>query len=89
MQNLMNSIGNATLFIVEPLEFVVLKLSSTMPYETDRESSLRGSWYLSPKQHALEMIIFNALAISLAVYFLRKAVETKWAKYFEYYNLLA
>ncbi|KAG5458123.1 MAG: TMEM164 family-domain-containing protein [Olpidium bornovanus] len=32
-----------------------------MPVETDWGSSMKGSWYLSARQHVLEFVLFNAV----------------------------
>ncbi|KAF9970954.1 hypothetical protein BGZ73_006180 [Actinomortierella ambigua] len=52
----------------------LLAIAAEMPFETDWKSSLKGSWYLSPRRHVLEFLSFNALFFLSAVYFYKRAL---------------
>jgi hypothetical protein len=63
-------------FLADPLERFVLQLAPPLPRETDWSTSLNGSWYLSPAQHGLEFILWNALLIYACWYYVKKALAT-------------
>ncbi|KAI9183080.1 hypothetical protein H9P43_003997 [Blastocladiella emersonii ATCC 22665] len=48
--------------------------SADLPLEMDRESSIYGSWYLSPVQHGIEFVLFNAFFVVFFVVFLKRAL---------------
>jgi hypothetical protein len=48
-----------------------------MPHETDFKSSLAGSWYLTPKQHAVEFILVNVVFALLFMRHLRQILKKK------------
>ncbi|KAL7752850.1 hypothetical protein RI367_001853 [Sorochytrium milnesiophthora] len=54
--------------LLEPLSDFVKAWSSDMPIEHDYTSSIRGSWFTSPKQHGVEIVLFN-LAFFFGIWF--------------------
>ncbi|KAF9426452.1 hypothetical protein BGZ94_006497 [Podila epigama] len=52
----------------------LLAIAAEMPFETDWNSSLNGSWYLSPRRHTVEFLIFNVLFLCTVRYFYRRAL---------------
>ncbi|KAF9107584.1 hypothetical protein BGX29_005943 [Mortierella sp. GBA35] len=52
----------------------LLNVAAEMPFETDWNSSLNGSWYLSPRRHTVEFVIYNALFLYTVRYFYRRAL---------------
>ncbi|KAF9950830.1 hypothetical protein BGZ72_007567 [Mortierella alpina] len=52
----------------------LLAIAAEMPFETDWESSLKGSWYLSPRRHTVEFFIYNALFVFTYRYFYNRAL---------------
>ena len=74
--SLFQPIADVVHWAAGPLETLVLLAAAEMPVKTDRSSSLRGSWYLSPRQHAMELVFFNVVAISLSRYFVKEALRT-------------
>ncbi|KAI8346834.1 transmembrane protein [Mortierella sp. GBAus27b] len=52
----------------------LLAIAAEMPFETDWESSLQGSWYLSPRRHTVEFFIYNIVFLYSAYYFYRRAL---------------
>ncbi|KNE57352.1 hypothetical protein AMAG_03072 [Allomyces macrogynus ATCC 38327] len=60
--------------VLEPLGDFVKMWSADLPLESDFSTSLFGSWYLTPKQHAAEFIIYNLAFMYLFVVFLKKAL---------------
>ncbi|KJE90020.1 hypothetical protein CAOG_001402 [Capsaspora owczarzaki ATCC 30864] len=56
-------------FFFEPIAKHLHSLHPNLPSIADRVTSVQGSWHLSPKQHAIEFVIYNilfALAVWLA-----------------------
>ncbi|KAG0056375.1 hypothetical protein BGZ83_005291 [Gryganskiella cystojenkinii] len=53
----------------------LLSIAAEMPFETNWESSLNGSWYLSPRRHTVEFVIYNALFLYTVRYFYRRALS--------------
>ncbi|KAF9915019.1 hypothetical protein BX616_007107, partial [Lobosporangium transversale] len=53
----------------------LLAIAAEMPFETDWESSLNGSWYLSPRRHMVEFFIYNMVFLSTAHFFYRRALS--------------
>ncbi|KAL1916060.1 uncharacterized protein VTP21DRAFT_6064 [Calcarisporiella thermophila] len=45
--------------ILDGVEYVVKQFSAEMPLSTNWLMPLSGSWYLSPRQHATEILVFN------------------------------
>ena len=65
-------------YVAEPLEGFVLDYGSRhITWVTDKTTSVKGSWYLSPKQHAVEFILFNAIILSCFLLFYRIAIREK------------
>ncbi|KAG0379449.1 hypothetical protein BGX24_000335 [Mortierella sp. AD032] len=52
----------------------LLNVAAEMPFETDWDSSLNGSWYLSPRRHTVEFVIYNALFLYTVRYFYKRAL---------------
>ncbi|KAF9908280.1 hypothetical protein EC991_009924 [Linnemannia zychae] len=52
----------------------LLNVAAEMPFETDWNSSLNGSWYLSPRRHTVEFVIYNALFLYTVRYFYKRAL---------------
>ncbi|KAF9392862.1 hypothetical protein CPB97_008453 [Podila verticillata] len=52
----------------------LLAIAAEMPFETDWNSSLNGSWYLSPRRHTVEFLIYNVLFFLTVRYFYRRAL---------------
>ncbi|KAI1317903.1 hypothetical protein EDD11_007565 [Mortierella claussenii] len=52
----------------------LLAIAAEMPFETDWESSLNGSWYLSPRRHTVEFAIYNAVFLYTVRYFYLRAL---------------
>ncbi|KAI8100137.1 TMEM164 family-domain-containing protein [Halteromyces radiatus] len=65
---------------------IIKSLSHELPpgHLTDFEDSLRGSWYISPTQHALELCFLVPTFIGVTIYFGNKA----WGKNTEAYRLM-
>ncbi|KAI3646479.1 hypothetical protein MP228_009407 [Amoeboaphelidium protococcarum] len=59
-------------YVVQTLESFVLGFAAEMSYITDRNSSLKGSWYLSPAQHAIEFVVTNMFTITTFLYYINK-----------------
>ncbi|KAF9358877.1 hypothetical protein BGX34_008682 [Mortierella sp. NVP85] len=53
----------------------LLAVAAEMPFETDWETSLNGSWYLSPRRHTIEFLIYNVIFLYSAHYFYRRALS--------------
>ncbi|KAG0371281.1 TMEM164 family-domain-containing protein [Gamsiella multidivaricata] len=53
----------------------LLSVAAEMPFETDWESSLQGSWYLSPRRHTVEFLIYNVVFFQTARYFYHRALS--------------
>ncbi|KAK3810775.1 MAG: TMEM164 family-domain-containing protein [Benniella sp.] len=53
----------------------LLAIAAEMPFETDWETSLNGSWYLSPRRHTIEFLIYNVIFLYSAHYFYRRALS--------------
>ncbi|KAF8924125.1 TMEM164 family-domain-containing protein [Dissophora ornata] len=53
----------------------LLAVAAEMPFETDWESSLKGSWYLSPRRHIVEFLIYNSVFVYTTLYFYRRALS--------------
>ncbi|KAI3661700.1 hypothetical protein MP638_002952 [Amoeboaphelidium occidentale] len=63
--------------ILKPLEALVLSVAHEEVTEhPDWNSSLKGSWYLSPKQHAMEFVLFNIVIAWAYTYYNRRAALT-------------
>ena len=61
--------------ILAYLEDVVLSVASNKMLELrPLETSLQGSWYLSPKQHGLEFLIFNVLNVWMVIKFMKSSL---------------
>ena len=69
--------ANATGSLAGPLEAFVLMVSAEMPYEVDRSTSLTGSWYLSPKQHGIELVLLNLIVLNFCYYYIKKALKSR------------
>ncbi|KAJ1501369.1 hypothetical protein HMI54_010035 [Coelomomyces lativittatus] len=69
------------LYILDPLSNFVKEWSADMPLEINRNSSIQGSWYLSPKQHAIEFILYNFFFSYGIEHFLAKALAKNTPTY--------
>ncbi|KAI9224659.1 transmembrane protein [Blastocladiella britannica] len=56
------------------LDDFVRSWSYDLPVEVDRTSSIYGSWFLTPTQHAVEFVALNVLFLFGFFYFLGKAL---------------
>ncbi|KAG0014115.1 hypothetical protein BGZ80_010643, partial [Entomortierella chlamydospora] len=71
----------------ENLGNLLLAVAAEMPYETDWNSSLKGSWYLSPRRHTVEFFIYNIVFFYATRFFYRRAlapgsrISQEFAKY--------
>ena len=65
-------------YVAEPLGGLVLAVSARkITGDTDSSTSTKASWFLSPKQHALEFIALNVLFVTTTLYFYRIAIQEK------------
>lgn len=63
--------------IINPLESLVLVFAAEMPFHTDQSTSLTGSWFISPRQHAVEILLVNMVAISSFLIYVKKSLQNR------------
>ncbi|KAJ8658901.1 hypothetical protein O0I10_005283 [Lichtheimia ornata] len=60
--------------VVSRLERMVRKVAGELPIDTDWSQSIKGSWYVHPRQHGLELVFLASAFGCAASYFFTKAL---------------
>ncbi|KAI8365163.1 TMEM164 family-domain-containing protein [Blakeslea trispora] len=60
---------------VDRLEIWVRSIATNVPEETDWKDSTKGSWYLHPRRHAVELLFLSTGFIAASAYYLQKVCQ--------------
>ncbi|KAK9696448.1 hypothetical protein K7432_012454 [Basidiobolus ranarum] len=75
----MNLLSYFEKMLLDPLVDFTKLVSSDMPVETDWSSGYAGSWFLSPRQHTIEFLLYFFVFAFAAVYFYNKGFNNEKA----------
>eukprot|EP01137_Pigoraptor_chileana_P002385 Opistho-2@41157 len=68
-------------FLVDPIARFLHDMHPGMPLVPNRATSLSGSWFLSPRQHVIEFIVYNAFFLTI-FFVLSKRLTAKGGAYY-------
>ncbi|KAI9252875.1 TMEM164 family-domain-containing protein [Phascolomyces articulosus] len=60
--------------VANRLERLVRKIAVELPIDNDWSQSIKGSWYVHPRQHAIEIVFLSSAFASAASYFFMRAL---------------
>ncbi|KAI8374704.1 TMEM164 family-domain-containing protein [Radiomyces spectabilis] len=61
--------------VASRLENWIVSFAAKLPVETDWTQSIQGSWYVHPRQHAIEIVFLSSAFVCASAYFLRRALR--------------
>ncbi|KAI8078294.1 TMEM164 family-domain-containing protein [Gilbertella persicaria] len=74
-------LGKSLTCLFDRLEIWVRSVATNVTEETDWKDSTRGSWYLHPRQHAIELLFLSTGFITASIYYAQKVLDpssTTW-----------